>query len=947
MIRALAWKEYREHRAVWLVMTVLAAAAILMLVVLPWPSGGFGQWRSGPLEVAALVMAGVYAVVCAAMMLAGERESGTSTFLDTLAGRRTDLWAAKVLSGAALTVVQAAIITLVLVGELSWWDGAFLGWPVVGLELLPVMALTALAAFAWGMLLSALCRTALAAVGFAAAPLCASWVAALFAASFTGTGTVGRLVFQVIPAGAALYASWWLYARTDVEREAAGIRMPCWLTLLWLTARQGWRLIAGLAVLGAGLGCLLPWHAIVVWPVSTLVVGVLCGIAAFSPEQAGGWRRFLGDQRLPPGRIWAVKVGVWLVVALAVGLLMLVAGTLCVKFKYPAWPLDTLLIPSRRDNLHTAMQRIVEGNTGEDQYGAFYQAPMIPLWLAYGFGVSLMLGLSVRKRVVALMAAPLVSLLLLGLWMPSFIDGGVEWWQLYAVPALLVVTSRLLVRAWTSERLQARGAALGLAGCWLAVAAWMGGNLWYRIVSMPRVAPPVDVSAYLQSMPVGEAARTGRLAEQLAYELPDELKAARRQVGPLTEPPFPLPYGESSLESDERPPPQVLDDHPAADGRPNPKPVWYSYRSQLPYVLDRGWPPARDGQLARWLDAVCRQPWMENVRTAAALPLGVVRLPVLGPGMVHWRLSAVYQEVGEIMACRAVQLAARGELAASLDHIVWELALSRTLRHRAISAQYFSGERIEGNALGALAWWTRTPGLDPELLRRALAELQRHVILSPPQSEAIQADYVAQVVRLSRPGSVPGPEYGPGPGQGVPWDWVALAVQAPWERARYRRLLDLTYAHLLQPGAPAPRAAWNWDVWFRQVRRLSAFLGLNHDYRDVRARESLLRRHELTLALVLYQTEHRGRVAPRLAALVPADLPELPDDPVARSPYGYALSSGEALIWGGLALNEFGNAAWTRKTIHVAPGQAVIRWRELDGREDFSVVPTWVGPKQK
>ena len=57
------------------------------------------------------------------------------------------------------------------------------------------------------------------------------------------------------------------------------------------------------------LGFLSLADGLILWPVATLLVGVLCGATAFADEQQGPFR-FLGDQRLPLGRFWLVKVGV-------------------------------------------------------------------------------------------------------------------------------------------------------------------------------------------------------------------------------------------------------------------------------------------------------------------------------------------------------------------------------------------------------------------------------------------------------------------------------------------------------------------------------------------------------------------------------------------------------------------------------------------------------------
>lgn len=79
MIRSLAWKEYREQRAVWLIMAMLAAAGILARV---WLLGAAQGSKAAVVAVRAMALPGTYVAVCGALVLAGEQESGTVGVLD-------------------------------------------------------------------------------------------------------------------------------------------------------------------------------------------------------------------------------------------------------------------------------------------------------------------------------------------------------------------------------------------------------------------------------------------------------------------------------------------------------------------------------------------------------------------------------------------------------------------------------------------------------------------------------------------------------------------------------------------------------------------------------------------------------------------------------------------------------------------------------------------------
>src|SRR5262249_52863864 len=75
----------------------------------------------------------------------------------------------------------------------------------------------------------------------------------------------------------------------------------------WLAWRQG---RAELAVVGTAafvLGVGFTAQAVLLWPVVTLLVGVVYGTGVWAREQADASYRFLTNQRLPPGRVWLAK----------------------------------------------------------------------------------------------------------------------------------------------------------------------------------------------------------------------------------------------------------------------------------------------------------------------------------------------------------------------------------------------------------------------------------------------------------------------------------------------------------------------------------------------------------------------------------------------------------------------------------------------------------------
>src|SRR5262249_22595306 len=107
---------------------------------------------------------------CGAMMVAGENEARTQTFLDSLPAGRIRVWITKVLIGGLFTLAQALVITGVLVAlGLTEVKALPAGWqlalPLVGLE-----------AFGYGLFGSVIGRSVLGAFGWALIPVTFSWM---------------------------------------------------------------------------------------------------------------------------------------------------------------------------------------------------------------------------------------------------------------------------------------------------------------------------------------------------------------------------------------------------------------------------------------------------------------------------------------------------------------------------------------------------------------------------------------------------------------------------------------------------------------------------------------------------------------------------------------------------------------------------------------------------
>src|SRR5665213_1000773 len=159
MMPAILWKEYREHRMVWGALALLGALIVLspsVLLETAWMTGWvrtFPQTRETQNErFFSVVLVGLYALICGAMLLAGERENRTLPYLDGLPGWRRWLWLGKLFSGVVL-VLGLVFFLMGLCAALL----LFATWKEAALTLGGMM-LVGLIELSWGMLFSSFGR---------------------------------------------------------------------------------------------------------------------------------------------------------------------------------------------------------------------------------------------------------------------------------------------------------------------------------------------------------------------------------------------------------------------------------------------------------------------------------------------------------------------------------------------------------------------------------------------------------------------------------------------------------------------------------------------------------------------------------------------------------------------------------------------------------------------
>jgi hypothetical protein len=651
------------------------------------------------------------------------------------------------------------------------------------------------------------------------------------------------------------------------------------------------------------------------WLLATLFAGVLCGTGTFGEEQAGGTYRFLASQRLPLGRVWAVRLGFWAAAASLIALCLLLAAFL--------------------SGVNAELNHVPGSRGGEGPpLRRFLDPDFIPrgLWLlplaglVWGFSVGQLFTLLWKKSIVVVVLSLLVSAGAVGLWLPSLVNGGLAAWQFLAVPVLLLVAGRLVLREWICERLfSGRSLLILLLTSFLATLG-TAGALGYRVAEVPDVGVPFDVKEFEAGIPSPEDNAAGRQIRQAL----SQLAGLEQQVTAKLEPP------EAAI--------------PRGPGPAGPSAAGGKYHELLDRVRERGW-AASGAELDRWLEEMFQGDWAADLRQAARLPLGVIQDPRQANVATPHHAGQQSGEAARLLVARALQLQSRGESAAALEHLGVVLALSRQLRHRAVILSYRDGLAVEQLGLEGLDRWLGDLGPKPDLLRAALKELNRHEAGVSPLSDSVKAEYLAVRSNLFSPGLLM-----QGPGERSIAEAVALAQQVPWEKERTERIVNAVFAGWLRgaeadyrelaPSLTEQRGQWRRG---RGWHCLQGWLPASCDPGAALTREELaelidgswlavlewvspgarrlgplatmqlcrVRGRRLTLALALYQLDN-GKPAATLTDLVPRYLPELPADPFTGESFHYRVSAGEQLRWNalpGLPEEEF----WD-----VAPGQGIV-----------------------
>jgi hypothetical protein len=893
VIYTLTWKEYREHRSIWLTMVALTGLLGWGVVQLNFS----GTDPAGTLGVAMLALAATYGVVCGAMMFAGEKEGGTLVLLDIFLGRRDLLWFGKLCIGVVLAAAEALAVAAILhflkydpPGWMTRLAGiatehagplAVFARPGTGVwfAVLPMVTMEALA---WGLLGSSLTQRVLAGAGLGIVMGFFVWM------MFAFLPQPASMFLRIIVVGAVLLTSFAIFSAQarDTPSQPPPVRMlDPKAEVLRQMAREIY--LEPEVVRQTALDDLIVVEPVVEpapWEAPPTLVPVPARnrrrrpiAQANSPSEALRWLTW------QQGAIPLVLLGLacfvagacmpfagqvlWPIATLLIGL---GCGTATfgweqsdLSYQFLAaqhFPLKTiwnvkilfwltaamlasglLLIAGAGLVLLMAAARPAGDPNGGvplsfgSLLGTVGPVSFFGMSLAYGFSVAQLMVLLCRKTVYAVILSGMVSAAALGLWLPSLLCRGMSGWQIWVFPVAMLLATRVLMRDWAGGRIKERNPLAALIGVGLALLAWAGVNFGYRAWHIPDTAEPLDRLAFRAALPAADANVAGKKIQEALSEIE------------------------------------------SAEGK---KEVWQARMAEvslLPVgVIET---PSGDGQSSL----------LRHLPTCRKLSDKLLEIPNVKPEFGLARVTEV-------------------------------LALSRNLRNQAPLGSYLAGVETEQDALAFVESWVAREKPSPELLRRIIAELDRHLNETPPPLDCLRTECYRAGGLLQNPIAwrMQAPDGTP------PERWltgvIALSLDTPWENERIARLWRQAWGGLFR-GVETPHwqlaelpadddggilAGWlpaddglslsRGELarlleasWLTDEKLFAPVLPLRQAATRSRWRVDSIRQ---AAALRLYQLRE-GKIAQELEDLVPKYLPELPTDPYSGKGYQYRISKGE------------------------------------------------------
>ncbi|MEX0715221.1 MAG: hypothetical protein WD066_01470 [Planctomycetaceae bacterium] len=331
-------------------------------------------------------------------------------------------------------------------------------------------------------------------------------------------------------------------------------------------------------------------------------------------------------------------------------------------------------------------------------------------------------------------------------------------------------------------------------------------------------------------------------------------------------------------------------------------------------ALERGWDSATPN-VRDWLAQ--NRPALDHWRRGAAKPAfrfeereNLVSLEQLASRQTLFdRLS----ELAKAARLEAARLEAQGDVAEAWN---WHRAVFRCGRHRAQHGLFddrIAGTKLHELAVDGIRRWSAAPGVDADLLSRALADVREDDRLTPSVETLLRNEYIAAMRRLDDPewfakagrdggaGPIPlfflhEPEYSRRVVRHVFANWRRELVEPLPTRQPLKSNAPRIYAAAPEHAdAPVAERLRGWlDESVIAPMTLPAVPQLDEAILSERARQTCL------LAALAVQRAFRtdGRLPERLDELV-GEAFETPTDPYSLTgePIRYRREDAEAIVW--------------------------------------------------
>jgi hypothetical protein len=840
VILTLTWKEYREHRSIWLAMVVMTGLLSFGMASLISPRSG-GDARLEVVGLTVLGMAAAYGLVCGGMMFAGEREAGTLVFLDIFLGRRGLLWFWKLVIGLVWVLTEALAVALLLhllkqdpppwlrmligIGpDPAEVPGAFRSLPPASLWFIAVPLVT-LEAYAWGLLGSSLTRRVLSGAALATLMIAPLWLLTIF------TPPPVFLGIRLITAGMVLFfslATFLSQSRETLQGPPPRTEEPHPLRRRLRDWEGGRKFeLERRAPEGAWGDRPLPDVDLVLPVVATVATEERVVRRGRRPAQANSHAQVLWW--LTFRQAWLV-FGILAAVAGLAGLLLPLGGQVL-------WPVGTLLLGVACGTAAFAPEQ-------SDLSYQFLGAQHLPLRKFWGVKILFWFAAAVLLALVFLAGG---GLALLGKALfaarPHDLGPGADPWQAAPPPppdpapsagfafgplaAILgpvsffgpwllygFCTGQLFVlfcRKAVLAVLLASVVGAAALGLWLPslLCQGMGGwQVWLpplALLAATRFLMRAWVGGRIKEWkPLAAVAGFGLAALAWvgvnygfrAWEVPDVGQPMDRTAFRAS-----VPAGRSNPAGQKIQ--EALGELEDAKGNVA---VWRARLAEadrLPAGVLESPPADGPSPTPRYLPA-CKK-MTDQLRVLAAEALKQPR-----PAFALEHLAQLAREAGKTQPILEEMAQAPALAQAAVDAAVTDpavepvaqiLALSRTLRNKAPLASYQAGVEAEASALDALDLWLAAGKPAPGRLAWALEVLNRHAAQTPPPLDCLRAECNRAAGVLNSPINW---TFHPGPGtpglirQAWLADGIALSLETPWEKERRTRLWRVVWAGLFR-----------------------------------------------------------------------------------------------------------------------------------------------------